>query len=191
MNKNSALKSINSVINNVTGTILVWTPTVLICNSVATVLGNTDLAAGLSNQQLYLSVLVEKHSAMIILEWEILVYDILFHMYMSTCCKNQSSVFVFWAKSHDVMSREKHWGHLLPLLWLTSCWPSAGWAAAPDWLGSRKGTSECQGNTGTDRGSTLVQTVGTWRERERRKGERKSEMSSCLSISVSWTVDRR
>ncbi len=94
---------------------------------------------------------------------------------------------------NDVMSREKEWGHLLPLLWLTSCWPSAGWAAAPDWLGSRKGTSECQGNTGTDRGSTLVQTVGTRRESEERERERerKSEMSSCLSISVSWTVDRR
>lgn len=30
-----------------------WTPTVLICSSVATVLGNTDLAAGISNQHLY------------------------------------------------------------------------------------------------------------------------------------------
>lgn len=55
---------------------------------------------------------------------------------------------------------------LLPLLWLTSCWPSAGWAASPDWLESRKGTSECQGNTGTDRGSTLVQTVGREEKQE-------------------------
>lgn len=85
------------------------------------------------------------------------------------------------------MCTEKEYGHLVPLLWLTSCWPSTGWAAAPDWLGSRKGTSECQGNTGTDRGSTLVQTVG----REGKEGERKSEMSSCLSASVSLPVNRK
>lgn len=80
---------------------------------------------------------------------------------------------------------------LLPLLWLTSCWPSAGWTAAPDWLGSRKGTSECQGNTGTDRGSTLVQTVGTGREGERVRQRKKSETSSNQSIWVSWTANRR
>lgn len=55
----------------------------------------------------------------------------------------------------------------IPLFWLTSCWPSAGWAAPPKWLGSRKGTRECQGNTGTDRGSTLVQTEQTPTQREK------------------------
>lgn len=46
-----------------------WTPTVLICYSFATVLGNTDLAAGMSNQHLYWlctgafwQSLFEKHS---------------------------------------------------------------------------------------------------------------------------------
>lgn len=43
--------------------------------------------------------------------------------------------------------------------WLTGCWPSPGWEAASDWVGARKGTKECQGKTGTDRGSTLVHTV--------------------------------
>lgn len=83
----------------------------------------------------------------------------------------------------------------LPLLWLTSCWPSVGWTATPDWLGSKKGTSECQGNTGTDRGSTLVHTVGTWGEGERvRRRERereKSETPSSRSIWVSQTANRR
>lgn len=57
----------------------------------------------------------------------------------------------------------------IPLFWLTSCWPSAGWAAPPKWLGSRKGTRECQGNTGTDRGSTLVQTEQTPTQREKER----------------------
>ena len=49
----------------------------------------------------------------------------------------------------------------LPLLWFTRGWPSVGWAPEEfDWLGSRKGTNECQGKTGTERGSTLVQTEG-------------------------------
>lgn len=91
------------------------------------------------------------------------------YVYLGTSSDISHLCLSFRLTSHDVMSREKEWGNLLPLLWLTSCWPSAGWAAAPDWLGSRKGTSECQGNTGTDRGSTFVQTVGTRREREREK----------------------
>lgn len=44
--------------------------------------------------------------------------------------------------------------------WLTVCWPSPGWADGSDWVGARKGTNECQGNTGTDLGSTLVHTTG-------------------------------
>lgn len=46
----------------------------------------------------------------------------------------------------------------LPLLWW-SVWLSAGWVDIFDWLVSKKGTNECHGNTGTERGSTLVQTV--------------------------------
>lgn len=74
----------------------------------------------------------------------------------------------------------------LPLLWLTSCWPSVGRTdAAPDWLGSKNGTSECQGNTGTDRGSTLVHTMGTW-EWERRERKRK-EWDTIQSVHLSVT----
>lgn len=43
--------------------------------------------------------------------------------------------------------------------WLTGCWPSPGWEEASDWVGARKGTNECHGKTGTDRGSTLVHTA--------------------------------
>ena len=43
--------------------------------------------------------------------------------------------------------------------WLTGCGPSPGWEEASDWVGARKGTNECQGKTGTDRGSTLVHTA--------------------------------
>ena len=43
--------------------------------------------------------------------------------------------------------------------WLTGCWPSPGREGASDWVGARKGTNECQGKTGTDRGSTLVHTA--------------------------------
>lgn len=47
---------------------------------------------------------------------------------------------------------------MLPLLWFTSVWPSAGCVDIFVWLVSRKGTNECHANTGTERGSTLVQT---------------------------------
>lgn len=43
---------------------------------------------------------------------------------------------------------------------MTGWWPWGGWGEASGWLGARKGTSECQGKTATERGSTLVHTAG-------------------------------
>lgn len=43
--------------------------------------------------------------------------------------------------------------------WFTGCVPSPGWEEASDWVGAKKGTNECHGKTGTDRGSTLVHTA--------------------------------
>jgi hypothetical protein len=54
----------------------------------------------------------------------------------------------------------------LPLLWLEAtgwlagCWASLGCTEGSGWLGAKKGTKECQGNTATERGSTFVHTVG-------------------------------
>lgn len=56
--------------------------------------------------------------------------------------------------------------HSSPLLWveatgwLAGCWASLGCTEGSGWLGARKGTKECQGNTATERGSTFVHTVG-------------------------------
>lgn len=44
--------------------------------------------------------------------------------------------------------------------WLEGCWASLGCTEGSGWLGARKGTSECQGNTATERGSTFVHTAG-------------------------------
>lgn len=56
--------------------------------------------------------------------------------------------------------------HPSPLLWLEAtgwlagCWASLGCTEGSGWLGAKKGTKECQGNTATERGSTFVHTVG-------------------------------
>lgn len=42
--------------------------------------------------------------------------------------------------------------------WLAGCWASLGCTEGSGWLGARKGTKECQGNTATERGSTFVHT---------------------------------
>lgn len=64
------------------------------------------------------------------------------------------------------MSKHSHSPYPLPLLWLEAtgwlagCWASLGCTEGSGWLGARKGTKECQGNTATERGSTFVHTVG-------------------------------
>lgn len=66
----------------------------------------------------------------------------------------------------DSYPQHSHSPYPLPLLWLEAtgwlagCWASLGCTEGSGWLGARKGTKECQGNTATERGSTFVHTVG-------------------------------
>lgn len=67
--------------------------------------------------------------------------------------------------SLEAHRKHSHSPYLLPLLWLEAtgwpagCWASLGCTEGSGWLGARKGTKECQGNTATERGSTFVHTV--------------------------------
>lgn len=177
----------------------VWTPTVLICDSVATVLGNTDLAAGTSDQHLYWlctgvfwQFLFEKHS----MKDCVSCYDYYIvrnpWKYSDICLVTSSGISLVCVCVPLMMSCPEKRRRVI--CYLCSDWQAAGRrrAGQPLLIGWAPGKGRANAK-GTLAPSEAPRWSKLWERggREEREGERKSEMSSCLSISVSCTADRR